>query len=553
MDTKLALNPPEFGGRVYEKAVFKTVLDSGKYDRIRRSWADKAKLVPEADECLHEVESRLGLWDRATQVPSLLEVVNHHVWEWNGPVRLGSFERDVRVRREDDESEIPVVRINGDVWGELRSVPPLSRVRLKVVDAHSGTGRPARAAKEKAAARLTGNRLTLENGNLRVRVNKDAGGITSLVDLATGRDWVEKKGGIPFGQYRYDVYSRREIVSYLKSYAYDLESWFLDDFGKPGYPDRAHETFSGKLTRVEGKTGDGWARVRLQWGQDPRSVSELGNPARVRLDLVLFDGRPWLDMEYTLSGKEACPLLEAGHVVMPFSARTPRFAINKTGCVIDPDSDIARDANRLMFCCDRWVDVGDGEDGILLIPFDSPLFSIGAPAIERFDGCALTGPPVLYFNLFNTQWGTNFPQWIGGDLTFRFRIVPHRGDWRQARAWEHAASALQPPSCLPASRTRKSFLPLLTRPAHGLETVTLKRAEDDDGHILRLREPTGRGGKRTLSLSSSVLGASPRLFRCSLLEDELEEIPLRQSRDSLIAELVVRPFEILTLKLGTKR
>ena len=27
-----------------------------------------------------------------------------------------------------------------------------------------------------------------------------------------------------------------EIVAYLKSYAYDLEPWFLDDFGKPGYP-----------------------------------------------------------------------------------------------------------------------------------------------------------------------------------------------------------------------------------------------------------------------------------------------------------------------------
>ena len=129
--------------------------------------------------------------------------------------------------------------------------------------------------------------------------------------------------------------------------------------------------------------------------------------------------------------------------------------------------------------------------------------------------------------------------------------MPHHGDWRGARVWEQAASALQPPSCLPASPNGKSFTPLLTRPARGLETVTLKRAESDDAHVLRLREPTGRGGKRTLSFSSSALGASPRLLRCSLLEDEREEIPLRQSGESLIAELVVRPFEILTLKLRT--
>jgi hypothetical protein len=369
------------------------------------------------------------------------------------------------------------------------------------------------------------------------------------VDLDTGRDWVKKISGIPFGQFRYDVYSRREIVAYLKSYAYDLESWFLDDFGKPGYPDRTHQAFSGELVRAEESSGYGWARLRLQWRQDSESVGELGNAARVGLDLVLFDGQPWLDMEYTLSGKEACPLLEAGHVVMPFSARTPRFAINKTGCVIDPDTDIARDANRLLFCCDRWVDIGDGENGILVIPRDSPLFSIGGPAIEKFDGSAHTGNPVLYFNLFNTQWGTNFPQWIDGGFTFRFRILPHRGDWRRARAWEHAAAALQPPSCFPVDPTGRNHPALLTRPARGLETVTLKRAESGDAHILRLREPTGRGGKRTLSFSSSVLGPSAKLFRCSLLEDELDGIPLRRSGGSLVAELIVRPFEILTLKL----
>jgi hypothetical protein len=28
--------------------------------------------------------------------------------------------------------------------------------------------------------------------------------------------------------------------------------------------------------------------------------------------------------------------------------------------------------------------------------------------------------PIMYFNLFNNMWGTNFPQWIGGDLCYRY-------------------------------------------------------------------------------------------------------------------------------------
>ena len=249
------------------------------------------------------------------------------------------------------------------------------------------------------------------------------------------------------------------------------------------------------------------------------------------------------------TGKEACPLLEAGHVVMPFSVETPRFAVNKTGSVIDPGSDIARDANHLLFCCEDWVDVEDRDGGVLVIPFDTPLFSIGDPAIERFDGSAHPGRPVLYFNLFNTQWGTNFPQWLEGTFTSRFRVVPHRGDWRQARAWELAAAALHPPSCFPAGPTGHGTPALLARPARGLQTVVVKRADSGDAHILRLREPTGRGGKRSLSFNPSALGDDPVLTRCSLLEEERGAIPLRRVGGFLVAELTVRPFEVLTLKV----
>jgi alpha-mannosidase len=560
MDTKLALNPPEFGGRTYEKTAFRAILDSGKYDRIRRSWSDKAGLVQDAQQCLREVESSAGVLDRSAAVPSLLDVVNHHVWEWNGPLRLGACDRNVRVLLAGDASEIPVARRDGDLWTTTVRVPALSSIRLKIEDVDPGIDKPRRAEPKhaapkraapkrsrsgKAVVRSTGDRLTLENGRLRVTVSRSAGGVTSIVDRAGRKEWV-KKG--PFGTFRYDVYSRREIVSYLKSYAYDLEPWFLDDFGKPGYPDREHQSYVGALREADGKTEDGRARLRLRWQQDRVSVRELGNPAEVTLDLLLLDGQPWFDMEYTLAGKEACPLLEAGHVVMPFAARNPRFAVNKTGSVIDPDSDIARDANRLLFCCDRWVDVADGENGILVIPFDSPLFSIGEPAIERFDGSARTGDPVLNFNLFNTQWGTNFPQWMDGSFTFRFRIVPHQGNWRRARAWEHAAAAFQPPSCFRADPARKGVA-LLARPSRGLETVVVKGAEQGEGCILRLREPTGRGGRRSLHFSPAVLGRRPRLFRCSLLEDEQEEIQLQRSAGSLVAEFPVRPFEILTLKL----
>ncbi len=548
MDTKLALNPPEFGGRVYDKEQFREIRASGKYERIQRSWDDKRKLAADAYQIVRDIASRLAASGAEGSVPGGFEVFNHHLWEWNGPVRLGRISEGVAVSSESTGEVVPAFRLDGEVWVRV-VVPPLGCLRLHVreSDGSRASGRYAAAIRKKA------NLLTLENGRVRVRVDRSGGGIRAISDLQTGREWVDGSRGVPFGAYRYDVYSRREIAAYLKSYAYDLEHWFLDDFGKPGYPDRFHETDTGELVRIEEQRGAGWARLRLVWRQDARSVRDLGNPAEVVQSITLLADQPWVDLHYLLAGTDECPLLEAGHVVMPFSCARPRYAINKTGSVVDPASDIARDANRLLYCCDRWVDVTDGETGMLVIPFDSPLFSIGLPAIERFDGSALPGESILFFNLFNTQWGTNFPQWIGGDLSFRFRLVPHAGDWRKARAWEVAAAALQPPLCLPASSAVPPAVGrpagLLARAVPGLETVTLKTCETGDGLILRLRETSGRAGKRTLRFRLPPSSPAPRIILCSLLEEEEKSLPLARSGNCVDAVLSVRPFQVVTLKI----
>ncbi len=447
---------------------------------------------------------------------------------------------------------MPLVAIGGSTWADVRGIPPLSTGGLLLEKAKgSAAARPAarrRTAKGEPIARETGRHLVIQNGLVRVRADRHRG-VFSVTDLAAGRELSDSRSSVPFGAYRYDVFSRREIVAYLKSYAYDLQQWFIDDFGKPGYPERDHETFEGTLAHVAADGADGWARLRLSWKQDPRSVRELGNAPVVLQEVTIYRDRPWVDLAWTLEGKEACPLLEAGHVVLPFALERPRFAINKTGCVVDPSRDIARDANHGLHCCDRWLDLSDARGGVLMIPFDSPLVSFGAPAVEKFDGVTATRSSTVFFNLFNTQWGTNFPQWIGGTLRFRCRLIPHPGDWRKARAWEQAASALQPPH-FHASKAGPSRAGLLVAPASNLQTVTLKPAESGGGIILRVRETSGRAGKRVLRLRARESGKDLRVVHCSLLEEEQETLSLSVSKGSAALSLWLRPFEVVTLKLA---
>ena len=552
MDTKLALNPPEFGGRVYDKEPFLAVLRSGKYQRIVRSWDDKRAFVTGA-------AAQVGGLAGSTQGPPgvaeplRLEIVNHHLWQWNGLVPLGACGDEISVVSEADGAALPAVVLDGQAWVRVTGLAPLSSmvIRARPFRPHKASGRGTGRAAWRAQGR---GGAVLENRLVRVRMSREAG-IVSLVDRRTGREWVERGSGMSLGAYRYDVYSRREIVSYLKDYAYDLQPWFLDDFGKPGYPGGEHRSFLASRATLRLEDGFGWARAHLSWEQEPESWQALGNARVVHLAVTLFDDLPFVDLSCTLEGKQACPLLEAGHLVMPLRARKPRYAVNKTGSVIDPATDIARNANRLLNCCERWVDVSDGGEGMLVMPLDSPLLSIGSPAIERFEGSGGPGAPALFFNLFNTQWGTNFPQWISGNLVSRFRLLPHQGDWRSVRAWEHAAEAFQPPSCRPAGAAAPDGAPLpslLKVRGQPLETVTIKGAEDGSGLILRLRDPTGRAARRVLQLPGGARRPGrprPQLVHCSLLEEELRTLALTASNGGFKAELSLRPFEIVTLKL----
>ena len=162
---------------------------------------------------------------------------------------------------------------------------------------------------------------------------------------------------------------------------------------------------------------------------------------------------------------------------------------------------------------------------------------------------------MLNFNLFNTQWGTNFPQWIGGDLRYRFRLIPHPGDWREAKAWIHGAAAIQPPACLAvdtAIAAVRSPVPrgILMTPREDLETVVFKRAESGEGFILRLRDPDRpRGAARYPVEDPGRLHGSPHGGPLLTHRERDTLHPARTSRGGISLGLELRPFEVVTLKL----
>ena len=365
LDTKLALNPSAEGGRVYDKGRFTELLEQGAWSRIRGSWREKAAMAERLVAAVKSLEGTLGSVNPARldsiKRSCLYSVRNQQLWEYTGLVRLGQMSDEVQVLVEGQLC--PTAKLDGELWADIGPIAPLGLRNIEIVE-NDEKPRPI----SQPIARKEGRKNVLDNGLIRVAVDAESGRISSFFDLRSGREWVDSETRESFGSYRYDIFGRNEIAAYLRDYAYDLEPWFVEDFGKPEYPKIGHHTYPSSLESISITNGVDWGALEVVWSQEPESMDTYGNARRIIQKLTLPREQPWLDITYHLEDKSATQYLESGHVVFPIAALEPHYAINKTGWVLDPAHDIEKDANRILYACERWIDVEDSERAFYLCP-----------------------------------------------------------------------------------------------------------------------------------------------------------------------------------------
>ncbi|WP_248930214.1 DUF5054 domain-containing protein [Paenibacillus hamazuiensis] len=396
--------------------------------------------------------------------------------------------------------------------------------------------------------RLTEAEAVLENRHLLIQIDRRTGWVRSFFDKRLNKEWIDGAAEYGFGQFEYNVYSSSEITRYLKKYAYRFYDWGVHDFGKTGYPeDQKRLSYTTQLSDIR-IVQDGYSvRVECIAGTEAESVGEYGNAREVRWSYSLSE-EPYLDMELNLAGKEETPKAESGHLLFPLKLERPQYRVNKLGTVLDPCTDLVPSSSTLLNCCESFVDVSNGFAGMAIIPLDTPLFFIGRNGMWDFEPDYKPEKPEINFNLFNNWWGTNFPQWQGGDFRFRYRLVPHEGDWMQGGVWKTAQETMAPPMALqvhrPAAGGVKEMLPL---GLDGMAVVAFKPAEDGDGVILRLRECIGEKRRVAIHLPREVR----EVVQTDLLERNSGALEVRANaeRSCTVVCLHTRPFEVHTLRI----
>ena len=256
---------------------------------------------------------------------------------------------------------------------------------------------------------LTGVRYRLD-------FSADTGVIHALHDHKLGCRILAERDGVGVFSYRYDRFGADDMTEYLRSYAHRFSDWGILDNGRAEYPECGHVTRkpvfeyceqSGRTLRFVYRAAEGQRIGDAERVCIYVTVPEDDRPVRVRIELI---------------DKRATPYVESGALCVPLSAEHPAYYVNKTGSVLRPETDIASGANHAFYALEHFAAAEDEHALVSVVSHDCPLLSIGENGVHQFRMDYEQHASEFRFCLFNNMWGTNFPQWIEGDMAFEFDV-----------------------------------------------------------------------------------------------------------------------------------
>ena len=443
---------------VYEKA-FKE-LPPSKYQKLEASWEDKTNYIRTAASITSSLlDSGLAALAQGvdTKGPKLV-VYNPLPWQRSG-----------------------LVEINGTTF-HAKDIPALGYKTFP--------SPPVIVSKS-----LSGN--VLENEFMRVRLDPVRGTIASLIEKRTSREWIDGSAEFGLGQYLNERFELSQTEDYCRDYQQGRWGNHLHPgMYKPGLPPEA------LYRRASGSNGS--MRLARQ-GEKLTGVLEMPDdlnnhlPA-TSLRVTIHEGVSYLDVELTIKDKVKDNWPEAAWLCLPFKLDSPQFRVARTLGVMDPAHDIMTGSNRHIYAVGAGLTI-TGSDGasVSLCPMDHPLVSLDTPGIWKFSLDFVPRKPVVFLNLYNNQWNTNYRYWYSGTWSSRIRI------WFGDKLAVPALETMMPllgfagsgaGGSLPSNQSGISVS------RQGVVVSALKQKMDRGVTFLRVWELAGESGQVTVQLPS---------------------------------------------------
>ncbi|OGP58448.1 MAG: hypothetical protein A2V67_02425 [Deltaproteobacteria bacterium RBG_13_61_14] len=385
--------------------------------------------------------------------------------------------------------------------------------------------KPGAPAGQGPAVADSGDAVTLENELVKVKVDKQSGFLTSVLDKQSGRELLAG-----YGNQLFAFNDRPKMYS-----AWDISPEYLK---RPYKVDMAKSVQIGPQTPLSSEV----------------TVSRKFRHSQIRQIIRLVKGDPRVYLDWDINFDEVDTLLKTG---FDTTLQGNKVAAEIAYAVIEYPTHPETPAQKAQFevPCQKWIDLSDGTQGLALLNNGKYGFSLNPTGtgyrLSLIKGAHYPRANPGAENVSHHLWSPipRFQYTDAGENYFTIALLPHPGDWRQAKIWRAgyefntpllAARTDQHAGAWPASA---SFLTL-----EGDDVVigAIKKAEDDDDLVIRLVEAAGKDSRAVLKFRENwkVTAAA----ETDLLEFNPQAVPF--SGNSIALDLT--RFEIKTLKVSLK-
>jgi alpha-mannosidase len=398
-----------------------------------------------------------------------IAVFNTHSWSHGGLVTLARAESQTGNKVVDDQGrEIPSQRLSTGVLAFLASdVPAFGSRHYRVVKGENYRGSPLMAAD-----------TLLDNGKVRVVLDRKSGNIVHLIERATGREFVDATANLGMNAFR----------------------WMPARGAGDARPDTV-------VSMTVSESGPLVGEIQV--------ISKAPGCRSVRRSVRLVAGQTSVEISNIV---DKLPLLPKDGVHFGFSFALPHATtrVDIPWSIMRVEQDQWPAANRAWMSTQHFVDISNESNGATWCSLDAPLIESGTITANNtadWDGKGDVWPSrldpssTIYSWVMNNHWFTNTPLTQDGPVEFRYRVLLH-GPYDAAAAYRFGVEQSQPLVSLAANTTPSALAPIMMKNDRVAATI-LKSTGDGKGMIVRLRSLSDNA--ETVNLSWPA--RAPRMVR----------------------------------------
>ena len=265
----------------------------------------------------------------------------------------------------------------------------------------------------------------IETKHFDVTLDAQTGAIVGLRSKKSGREWAS--GERPLALFSYQTLSKADYDRFFDAYLKSHADWAPKDFGKPnierfGAVSRTWMPAGAEIRHARDARGHRIvARLAIRDGESEKKRT-VAWPQTMYLELRLPDADPVVELDFSWFGKTANRLPEA--LWLSFQPVVPEargWVLDKAGSPVSP-FDVVSGGNRTMHAVLSGLRYKDSKGGLEIQSLDAPVVAIGEKSPVHFSRNQPDVAKGFHFSLFNNGWGTNYIQWFGENMRFRFRI-----------------------------------------------------------------------------------------------------------------------------------